>query len=388
MICRQRGKAKGMDNILAGKLIEKISNFTDYNVNIMDENGILVASRMQERVGTFHDAAFEIVRGNKDLVMVEMDNPEKGVKAGVNMAVYRNRQKVGVVGVTGKPKEVLPIAKIIKMSVEVMMEYEMYKFENLRKYNLREQLMHLIFYNDNPEREELSKYFKALNLKEELLRIPVLVAADGLSGHQEQLRSLLSQSPYRSGQELYDVTREGFLLIYIAIDCGMRDMMQNYKYLVGEYLSPILRYIRQQGLTCNLYVGAIQNDIMYYRQAYLYCLWMQKNLAGKPVGHSYYFYDCIVRYMESQVSVTAFNGIFLNLKKGLGEKFISNYIETMGAIIEMDYNLVKASALLHVHKNTLVYRFDKIREVLNMNPLVYNTDREFMESFYYYLNRK
>ena len=38
-----------MDSVLAGKLIERISNFTDYNVNIMDENGILVASRMKER---------------------------------------------------------------------------------------------------------------------------------------------------------------------------------------------------------------------------------------------------------------------------------------------------------------------------------------------------
>ena len=39
--------------------------------------------------------------------------------------------------------------------------------------------------------------------------------------------------------------------------------------------------------------------------------------------------------------------------------------------------------MLHIHKNTLVYRLDKIREVLNMNPLVNNTEREFMECFYY-----
>lgn len=61
------------------------------------------------------------------------------------------------------------------MSVEVMMEYEMYKYESMKKYNLREQLMHLIFYNDNFEREDLSKYFKALNLDEEILRIPILI---------------------------------------------------------------------------------------------------------------------------------------------------------------------------------------------------------------------
>ena len=65
-----------MDSILAGKLIERISNFTDYNVNIMDENGILVASRMKERIGSFHEVAFDIINGTDDTVMVDMDNPE------------------------------------------------------------------------------------------------------------------------------------------------------------------------------------------------------------------------------------------------------------------------------------------------------------------------
>ena len=69
-----------MDNVLAGKLIDRISNFTDYNVNIMDENGILVASRMKERIGSFHEVAFDIINGTEDIVMVDMDNPENGVK--------------------------------------------------------------------------------------------------------------------------------------------------------------------------------------------------------------------------------------------------------------------------------------------------------------------
>ena len=52
------------------------------------------------------------------------------------------------------------------------------------------------------------------------------------------------------------------------------------------------------------------------------------------------------------------------------------------------YSLSKAGEYLHVHKNTLVYRLNKIREQLNMNPLSSNTDREFMECFYYYLKRR
>lgn len=376
-----------MDNMLAAKLIERISNFTDYNVNIMDENGILVASRMKERIGSFHEVAYNIIKGDEDLVMVDVDNPENGVKAGVNMAIYVNKKKMGVVGVTGTPDMVISVAKIIKMSVEVMMEYELYKYESMKKYNLREQLMHLIFYNDNLEREDMSKYFNALNLDENILRIPVLLQLKDAADYMEKIRELMNNNEMGSRQDLKDTTKEGFLFLFKAIDSNITNVMQDYKYLIGEYLSPVLRFVRDKHISYKIYVGPMQNDIMYYHQAYIDCMWMQKNLENED-DTSFYFYEYLIRYLESMVPISEFNAVFLILKKKLGSKFIDNYTETMEALIAKDYNLSKAGNMLHVHKNTLVYRLDKIREVLNMNPLGFSKDREFMECFYYYLQRK
>ena len=86
---KQRRNEENMDNVLAGKLINRISSYTEYNVNIMDENGIVVASKMKERVGSFHETAYEIVKSDEDMVMVDVDNLENGVKAGVNIAIDR-----------------------------------------------------------------------------------------------------------------------------------------------------------------------------------------------------------------------------------------------------------------------------------------------------------
>lgn len=378
-----------MDNVLAGTLIDRISNFTDYNVNIMDENGTIVASRMKERIGSFHEVAFEIVKGDEDMVLVEEDNPENGVRAGVNMAIYVHKKKDGVVGVTGKPEQVLPIAKIIKMSVEVMMEYEKFKYDSMKKYSMREQLMQLIFYNDNYKREDIGKFFKALNLEEDVMRIPILLEIENGQEHMSSIRTALDRGDFNSRQSLRETTREGFLFMFLALPGDTKNMLQDYKYLTGEYLSPALRYAREHQLSYNVYVGPIENDIMYYRHAYLDCIWMQKNLANKKeMGKSYYFYDCIVQYIESMISFQDLNAVFQILKREFGDKFVENYMETMEALIDKDYNLAKASAMLHIHKNTLVYRLDKIRETLNMNPLIYNVDREFMECFYYYLKRK
>lgn len=378
-----------MDNVLAGTLIDRISKYTDYNVNIMDENGTIVASRMKERIGAFHEVAFEIVNGDEDMVLVEEDHPENGVWAGVNMAIYVHKKKDGVVGVTGDPDQVLPIAKIIKMSVEVMMEYEKLKYANMKKYSLREQLMHLIFYNDNYKREDLARFFQALNLEEDVMRIPVLLEVENGQEHMSSIKTVLDRGDFGSRQSLRETTREGFLFMFLALPGDIKNMMQDYKYLVGEYLSSALRYARDRQLSYNVYVGPVENDIMYYRQAYLDCIWMQKNLRNQTeTRKSYYFYDCIVQYLESAIPFRDLNAIFQIMKYEFGEKFVDNYMETMGALIAKDYNLSKASTSLHIHKNTLVYRLDKIRETLNMNPLLYNVDREFMECFYYYLKRK
>lgn len=373
-----------MDETLANKLIDKISALTEINISIIDENGKVVASRMKERIGAFHDTAFGIMKGDLDIISVDIANPETGVKEGVYMAIYANKRKTGVVGVNGDPKEVAAIAGVIKMSIEVMLEFETYKRDNMRKYTVKERLLRTIFYSDDFERADLEQYFKEMNLKEDISRIPVLIRVQESVKHAEAINKELENNRLYLKQDLMGITGEGEIFLLKSIQCDAKTMMQDYKFILGEYLAPLLKYVRRHGLEYSLYVGPIQNDIMQYRQSYLYCRWMQKNI--NKTGSSY-FYDCIVKYLESMASQQEYNTMFLFLKKELGQKFVDNYVEIMNALIEMDYNLAKASTMLHVHKNTLVYRLDKIREILNMNPLNCNSDREFMECFYFYLNR-
>lgn len=55
-----------IDRLFAERLIDKLSQFTEYNINIMDEDGIIIASRLKERVGTFHEVAFQLMKGDED----------------------------------------------------------------------------------------------------------------------------------------------------------------------------------------------------------------------------------------------------------------------------------------------------------------------------------
>ena len=54
-----------LEETLAKKLIERVSEYTSYNVNIMNEDGIIIASVDPKRVGTFHEAAYVITHNDR-----------------------------------------------------------------------------------------------------------------------------------------------------------------------------------------------------------------------------------------------------------------------------------------------------------------------------------
>ncbi len=56
-----------ISKLLAEKFIEQVTAYTTYNVNIMDEDGVIIASRNADRVGQYHEIAYRIVHGKADI---------------------------------------------------------------------------------------------------------------------------------------------------------------------------------------------------------------------------------------------------------------------------------------------------------------------------------
>ena len=101
----------------ARKFVEQITQYTEYNINIMNENGIIIASRDPRRIGTFHEVAYRIVTGSEEFVVTTKEGDYPGVLPGINQVIMLDGKREGVVGITGNPDDVRPIALITKMAV-------------------------------------------------------------------------------------------------------------------------------------------------------------------------------------------------------------------------------------------------------------------------------
>ena len=374
-----------IDALLAKRFIERLTQYTEYNINSMDERGIIIASKNTSRIGTFHEVALRIIQGEKDTIIVDDENTAFGVKKGVNMAIYYKKRKEGVIGITGDPQEVMQIALIIKMSVEVMLEHEFLKFEKMQRRNLKEQLLNSLLYNEDIQEADWTRYTQPLQLKEDMLRIPILISISGSMEIREDVLNVFRNGRKHSNQDLSCLTSDGDILLYKALDGKIQEMMQQYKYLIGEAMSDVLRYMRSAGCSYSVYVGSFQSDFRHYRKGYYHCVWLKREMEK---AGSYYFYDHSNRYFMSVLPLSELQIVYYNVETILGEKLTESFKEIMEALRKANFNLNEASKLLHVHKNTLTYRLDKIRELLNVDPLGNNLDREFVNGFYYYLKRK
>lgn len=372
-----------LDVGIAEKFIHKLAAYTEYNINIMNEKGIIIASRNPARTGNFHETAFNMLSKRKDAVEVFDKDEFLGVQPGVNLTVIFEGERVGVVGVTGSPDEVRQIAMIIKMAMETMLEYEHQKDMMVRRQNLKEQFISQLIYEENADRTQLKNKAEKLGYKEQCLRIPVLCTVEKGMDPKEILKRIKSGQIHTS-QDISFVTQQK-ILVFKTLPEG-ENILADYKYAVDEYVEEFVRESAVGIERCRFCIGTIQNQFSNYQSAYRHCSWLENHVRTDT--SVLYFYDYIDDYMKDIIPMMEMHKIFNVFPKELTEKFTDSFVEIIRTLKKNNYNLEVSSKELYVHKNTLTFRLDKIRNQLNMNPVRESKDREFVEFLYYYLNKQ
>ncbi len=370
-------------NEIAEKFITKLTAYTKYNINIMDDRGVIIASRNPERVGTFHEAAFDIIKNNREIVHVSQDDRMLGTKPGVNLPLHHHNRVIGVIGVTGDPEEVHPIALIVKMSMETMLDYEYQREQSKKRQSQKEHFVYRLISGNSLDSAELIKQAKELGYSEKPMRIPILIRFKGTPSEPQEILDRIKKGELHTVQDISLVTSEGEILIYKCLP-ERKDVFSDYKYLIGEYLRPFMMWAREYDLTYRFFIGSIQDQFHYYAAAYEHCLWLKKENPGK--GRGLFFYDYVDTYIKALIPEIEYHRMFNCMKERMTRKECERYLETVGSLKKNNYNMAAASKELFVHKNTLTFRFDKIRDQFNMNPVRSAKDREFMECLLYYLS--
>ncbi|MGE4484477.1 MAG: CdaR family transcriptional regulator [Oscillospiraceae bacterium] len=367
---------------LAEKFIEKMSECTKYNINIMNMRGEIIASGDNSRVGTFHEIAYTIIQKQLDFVEVNFEEKFLGVRKGINMALKYKNETIGVIGVTGETAEVKPVALVIKKSLETMLEYDVQRNISMERRTAKEQFLNNILYSET-EKSEVLKLAQALGYSDGLMRIPIVLSFPcevELEAPLEKIKTCRSHSK----QDISAIVKRDKIVVFMYYHEGIESFFRNYKFVIRDYLSELYLYMEEIGVDFKTYVGTLQDDFTNYRFGYLNCLWLEKNISSSE--KNVYFYDYLDTYLKHRLPAIELHQVFRIFSERYTEEFKKMYVKHIGALYNNNYSIMESSKNMFIHKNTLSFRLEKIKNLLGVNPMQSFRDRELLNYFYYYLS--
>lgn len=361
-----------LDRRIAQKMVDQFARTIDFNINIMDENGMIVASADPDRIGTFHEIAWQMLQSGETTREVFDDQHLLGTKSGVNMTLEYRNSVIGIVGVTGNPEEARRVATLLKVAVENLYEFEMQQNELLTRTTMKDKLFQQLLYFDNPVPADLDHQAEELGYETDCLRIPILIIS--AEDEQDAIASICKGSILHTKQDILIRTVDGQVLVFLRLSKG-RDVNAQYRTAVESYLQPVMQYASGKMLRCRYLIGTMQSEMTKYHTAFRHCEWLARTVLQH--NECVYFYDHVREYLISRVPPTELRDIFQAYVSQQPRKFWVNYTTVINTMQRHMNNMVRSSQDLHMHKNTLVYRYNNIRQLLGIDPMNRAQDSAF-----------
>ena len=374
---------------MARRFIEQVTQYTEYNINIMDESGVIIASRDPKRVGTYHEVADRIIRGTQDMIVITDEKMFPGVLPGINMAIIHEGHKEGVVGVTGDPDKIHDVALITRMAMEAMLKYEKQQEQIRLRRSRKEHFISLLTQSEFASATEIRGIAGQLEYDESRVRVPILCrmyreASD--PPEPEQVLEAMRRSRGHWVQDFSYVMDETHLLVFKTVKVDGRRNMVDYREEIEDYLEDVLKWLKSRDVRAVFYVGTLQNSFSQYFYAYRHCKWLESHM--RHPGDIVFFTDYVKEYFRTLTPRQELHRIFNVYDSETPDEKKQQFVEMIKALEETNYNLSEAAGKLYIHKNTLVYRYNRMKDYLGVDPLLNMEGREFLGLLLMYLAQK
>jgi carbohydrate diacid regulator len=360
-------------------IVKELSKIIDRNINFMNDEGIIIASTDQSRIGLVHEGAQVVLKTKKKLLVKENQFP--GSKAGINLPVYFENRVIGVIGITATEPEILKMAEVIRKMTEILIKEQLIDERNEIVNQSRE-----VFIRDWLEgRWKEDKVFSSrgwmLGLNVNLPRVGITVHIHFNSDAKQERTSFDLQRE----QNLYiGYLREavkfndqdvlipvGFMKYALLVTCQGSDEDKR-KEFISHKIQYILRQIpKSDHFTVMVGVGGYYDFIRGIPISYLESE-KAESYARRTDDMSIVFYDELRLEMLLDNVPMERGGKFveqtLNLDAFSDPKEV---VETLSLFFACNQSINKTAERLFIHKNTLQYRLIKIKEITGYDPRVF-----------------
>jgi carbohydrate diacid regulator len=365
---------------LAQEIAGDTSAVIGFNVLITDAEGTVIGSGDSSRVGTFHEASVEVVRTKEPATHnASQAQSLRGVRPGITLPLVTDGRAVGTVGITGTPAQVGRFGLLVKRQTEILIRESVMLRSRLLAERAAEKLLTDIAAYDPLVVEGDLLLFRAADLGFDLRLRRVAVAFEvtvpdpgarrgGRARDVALVRSELLRTVrdvFADPQDIVAGTAPGWIGVLHRLparapaDASAADCRR-----VTDVIAA------QDGLTARAGIGEPATSVGALHDSYqdaCDALRLGARVDGGATVHS--IGDLRVHQLLAAVSQSARTRLLdLTAARLREQPDWPSLRDTITAWCESGFNLVRASTALHIHRNTVVYRMNKI-EQLTGRPL-------------------
>ncbi|GAA4006066.1 helix-turn-helix domain-containing protein [Streptomyces sp. NBC_01352] len=361
---------------LAQEIAGDTSAVIGFNVLITDAEGMVIGSGDSSRVGSFHEASVEVVRTQEPATHnASQAQRLQGVRPGVTLPLVTGGRAVGTVGITGTPAQVRRFGLLVKRQTEILLRESVMLRSRLLAERAAETLLADIAAYDPQVVEGDFLVFRAAELGFDLrlrrvavaLEVTVPDAAARRRGAPTQDMALIRSELLRTVREVFadpqDIvagTAPGWIGVLHRLPA--RGSMAS---LVADCRRVADVIAAQDGLAARVGIGEPATSVGGLHDSYQDACDALR-LGARPANSSpvHLISDLRVHQVLAAVGQSARNRLLdLTAADLRAQPDWPVLRDTVTAWCESGFNLVRASAALHIHRNTVVYRMNKIEQI-------------------------
>ena len=334
---------------LAQRLVDHISGVIPNNINIIDENGMIIASREPDRLDTFHKAGYDAIRNDR-IETVKVFG--EGMKPGINMPFHYRNKACGVVGISGPEEETIPIASLIKYTIELLVEQELMLNTRQASQLLRAQFLQEWLSLSSPPSAEFIAWGHQHQINVTASRTAAIIHAENTADATARFNRL-ENSLERLNMDSYIVYLTHFRAMVVLNT--RQHIAEQLRFIQAEIPGAIIGLGRPEAVLRRSYMQA-QSALRLGR-------WLRPDESI----HRYEFYRhydaMIYGFSKLEMLDDPVESI-----DALQETDGNDLLVTLLTYFRLNGERFKTADALHIHRNTLSYRLDRIHSLTGMNP--------------------
>lgn len=352
----------------AKQIVDEMSSIIHRQINMMDENGIIIASTDEKRENQFHECARTIISQNLDEMLIEHDNEYEGTKEGINLPILLNGNIEGVIGITGKCAEVAKYGQIIKKMTEILLLDAYNKDQELTNEKMKaEFIKHWLFSAHAGITQDLISRGKAFGI-------------DVAQGYRVLIASITDYGDHPGAvnrQILFD-RASGWVKNRVNAQNG-GVFFKNGSLMVGFIAqmgdAPMLTLANEIKLNLETRYGvkvSVGLDSPEKEQHGVLTAYKNAEKAMKcsaASGGTVTFYrDLNVGMFIDEIPRTVKEEFVRRVFCNCSEKQIDAWAKLLTVFFEVNCSISLAAEKLFIHKNTLQYKLNKLYKTTGYNP--------------------